>query len=134
MLVIIKILASLIIAAIALIATNLASGAPLLQVSVANALILFAAVLLATLISPFLPSVAEAFASKREKGKVKWFNMSKGYGFITRDNGEDIFVHFRSIRGRGRRSLYDGQEVEFVVTTGEKGPQAEDVEIIGDKK
>lgn len=70
-------------------------------------------------------------ASDREQGKVKWFNVSKGYGFVTRDNGEDIFVHFRSIRGKGRRILHEGQTVVFTVGEGEKGPQAEDVEPLG---
>ncbi|MGB1140775.1 MAG: cold-shock protein [Halioglobus sp.] len=63
----------------------------------------------------------------RETGQVKWFNVSKGFGFIIKDDGEEIFVHFRSIRGEGRRSLRDGQRVSFVVTDSEKGPQAEDV-------
>jgi len=66
----------------------------------------------------------------REQGTVKWFNFNKGFGFITRESGEDIFVHFRSIRGKGRKSLPEGQRVEFVVTQGDKGLQAEDVEII----
>jgi len=63
----------------------------------------------------------------REQGTVKWFNVSKGFGFIIRQNGEEIFVHFRSIRGEGRRSLRDGQKVSFVVAQSDKGPQAEDV-------
>lgn len=63
----------------------------------------------------------------RETGQVKWFNASKGFGFITRDNGDDIFVHFRSIRGDGHRVLRDGQRVEFSVSMGEKGLQADDV-------
>lgn len=66
-------------------------------------------------------------AGKRETGTVKWFNASKGFGFITRDNGDDIFVHFRSVRGKGRRVLHDGQRVEFLVGEGDKGLQAEDV-------
>ncbi len=66
----------------------------------------------------------------REQGEVKWFNVSKGYGFVTRSSGEDIFVHFRSIQGEGRRVLREGQAVEFTVTEGDKGPQAEDVETI----
>lgn len=65
----------------------------------------------------------------RESGTVKWFNVNKGFGFITRDNGEDIFVHFRSIRGRGHRSLRQGQPVRFSVTEGEKGVQAENVSV-----
>jgi|TARA_Y100000310_G_scaffold336467_3_gene421073 CspA family cold shock protein len=69
------------------------------------------------------------FASKgsRELGTVKWFNVKKGYGFITRDQGEDVFVHFRNIRGSGRRSISEGQRVEFVVVSGKKGLQADDV-------
>ncbi len=63
----------------------------------------------------------------REQGVVKWFNDSKGFGFIQRASGEDIFVHFRAIQGDGYRSLQEGQTVEFVVTEGEKGLQAEEV-------
>lgn len=63
----------------------------------------------------------------RETGTVKWFNTSKGFGFICRDTGEDIFVHFRAIRGEGHRVLAEGQRVEFSVTHREKGLQAEDV-------
>tara|TARA_R110002072_G_scaffold43340_9_gene121776 strand:- start:12629 stop:13057 length:429 start_codon:yes stop_codon:yes gene_type:complete len=63
----------------------------------------------------------------REHGTVKWFNASKGFGFIVKDDGEEIFVHFRSIRGEGRRGLRDGQSVSFFVAESEKGPQAEDV-------
>ena len=65
--------------------------------------------------------------SAREQGIVKWFNDAKGFGFIQRESGEDIFVHFRAIQGDGYRSLQDGQKVEFVVTEGEKGLQAEEV-------
>lgn len=65
--------------------------------------------------------------SKRESGSVKWFNANKGFGFITRDSGDDIFVHFRSIRGEGHRVLHDGQRVEFAISEGDKGLQAEDV-------
>jgi CspA family cold shock protein len=64
---------------------------------------------------------------EREHGQVKWFNVSKGFGFIVKDDGDEIFVHFRSIRGRERRGLRDGQRVSFVVADSEKGPQAEDV-------
>jgi CspA family cold shock protein len=63
----------------------------------------------------------------REEGKVKWFNVSKGFGFIVKDDGEEVFVHFRSIRGDGRQRLRDGQRVSFVVASSSKGPQAEDV-------
>jgi CspA family cold shock protein len=65
--------------------------------------------------------------AQRESGSVKWFNASKGFGFITRDSGDDIFVHFRSIRGEGHRILHDGQRVEFAISEGDKGLQAEDV-------
>ncbi|WP_262500811.1 cold-shock protein [Pseudohalioglobus sediminis] len=61
---------------------------------------------------------------------MKWFNVSKGFGFVTKDNGDEIFVHFRSIRGEGRRALREGQRVTFVETVTEKGPQAEDVEAL----
>lgn len=67
--------------------------------------------------------------NSRESGTVKWFNTSKGFGFITRDNGDDVFVHFRSIRGQGHRTLFEGQRVEFNITEGDKGLQAEDVAI-----
>ena len=76
------------------------------------------------------PQPGAADNSAREQGEVKWFNVSKGFGFITIDDGEEIFVHFRSIRGEGRRSLRDGQRVSFVVAQSDKGPQAEDVEGI----
>ncbi|NLJ12576.1 MAG: cold-shock protein [Gammaproteobacteria bacterium] len=65
--------------------------------------------------------------SDRETGTVKWFNTSKGFGFISRDTGDDIFVHFRAIRGEGHRVLVEGQRVEFTVMDREKGLQAEDV-------
>ena len=65
--------------------------------------------------------------SERLQGKVKWFNDSKGYGFIERDGGRDVFVHFSSIGGDGFKSLAEGQTVEFEVTDGPKGPQAANV-------
>lgn len=69
-------------------------------------------------------------AGSRDTGQVKWFNSSKGFGFITRDDGQDVFVHFRSIRGEGRRFLRDGQRVAFETGQGDKGLQAEDVEVV----
>ncbi|MFN3579845.1 MAG: cold shock domain-containing protein [Pseudomonas sp.] len=69
-------------------------------------------------------------SSDREAGTVKWFNTNKGFGFISRDQGEDIFVHFRAIRGEGHRALEEGQRVEFIVARREKGLQAEDVVIL----
>jgi CspA family cold shock protein len=67
----------------------------------------------------------------RESGTVKWFNVTKGFGFVTRDQGDDVFVHFRSIRGKGHRSLLEGQRVRFSVTESDTGIQAEDVSIVG---
>ena len=69
----------------------------------------------------------------REQGIVKWFNDSKGFGFIQRDSGEDIFVHFRAIQGDGYRSLKDGEKVEFSVVEGDKGLQAEEVRKVEEK-
>lgn len=69
--------------------------------------------------------------SARVKGVVKWFNDSKGFGFITPENGADVFVHFSSIRGDGHRSLNEGDAVEFEVAQGQKGPQANDVVRVG---
>jgi CspA family cold shock protein len=69
--------------------------------------------------------------SERETGTVKWFNGSKGYGFIERPGGEDVFVHFSAIRGDGFRNLEEGQTVEFNVEQGQKGLQATDVAVIG---
>lgn len=68
--------------------------------------------------------------AERETGIVKWFDSAKGYGFITRDAGGDIFVHYSGIRGEGYRSLEENARVEFDVTEGQKGLQAIDVEIL----
>jgi CspA family cold shock protein len=61
------------------------------------------------------------------KGNVKWFNATKGYGFISQEGGKDVFVHFSAISGDGFKTLDEGQEVEFEVTDGPKGPQAVNV-------
>jgi len=69
--------------------------------------------------------------AERELGVVKWFNGEKGYGFIARDNAEkDVFVHFSAINAEGFRTLREGQRVEFEVVQGDKGPQAQAVELI----
>ncbi len=61
------------------------------------------------------------------KGTVKWFNATKGYGFISSENGEDVFVHYSAISGDGFKTLEEGQEVEFEIVEGQKGPQATNV-------
>ena len=66
----------------------------------------------------------------REKGKVKWFNVSKGYGIITREGGGDVYVHYSAIRGRGSKSLTAGQLVEFTPVEGRKGLEAANVIIL----
>ena len=63
----------------------------------------------------------------RTTGTIKWFNNSKGYGFIGQDGGEDVFVHYSAIEGDGHKSLQEGDQVEFELTQGQKGPQAEKV-------
>ena len=68
--------------------------------------------------------------SEKEQGIVKWFNAGKGYGFIERASGDDVFVHFNAILGDGYRSLDEGQRVEFNVVQGQKGLQAENVTVI----
>lgn len=65
--------------------------------------------------------------AEKEQGSVKWFNGTKGFGFIERDAGGDIFVHYSAILGEGYRELFEGQRVEYVVTEGPKGPQAQEV-------
>ncbi len=64
-------------------------------------------------------------------GKVKWFNDSKGFGFIETEGSEDVFVHFSAIQGEGYRSLQEGAEVEFDIVSDTKGPRAENVRLIG---
>jgi cold shock protein len=68
--------------------------------------------------------------AEREIGTVKWFNASKGYGFIQREQGSDVFVHFNSIKGEGFKTLEEGQRVELTVVQGKKGAQAEDVSVV----
>lgn len=68
--------------------------------------------------------------SNRVQGVVKWFNAEKGYGFISRDNGNDVFVHYSAIQGSGYRSLEQGEQVTFEITQGAKGEQASNVERV----
>ena len=142
-----KIVTSVLVAAIASGITTYVQGNPQPD------FLLFTAFVLATLATAFLTSISRpvdlstasepsppkpapkkkpkskpATGGNREEGQVKWFNASKGFGFITKDDGEEIFVHFRSILGEGRRGLRDGQRVSFRVADSDKGPQAEEVE------
>ncbi len=65
--------------------------------------------------------------SEKTTGKVKWFNEAKGFGFIQQESGPDVFAHFSAIQGSGFKTLNEGQEVEFRITQGQKGPQAEEI-------
>lgn len=67
--------------------------------------------------------------AEREVGTVKWFNSTKGFGFIERENGDDVFVHYSAINAEGFRTLEEGQRVEFDIVDGQKGPQAQDVSL-----
>jgi CspA family cold shock protein len=90
----------------------------------------FISILAACVLAVNLSGSSDASASVgagQEVGTVKWFNAAKGFGFITRENGDDIFVHFRSIQGKGHRSLGEGQRVVFSLAEGDKGLQAVDV-------
>ncbi len=77
-----------------------------------------------------IPSSKNHTQENREQGTVKWFNVNKGFGFITQENGDDIFVHYRSIRGHGRKKLLDGQSVTYTVIDSDRGFQADDVEVL----
>ncbi|MFC0118433.1 cold-shock protein [Pseudoalteromonas xiamenensis] len=68
--------------------------------------------------------------SQTVTGTVKWFNESKGFGFIAQENGPDVFAHFSAIEGNGFRTLAEGQKVEFSITQGQKGPQAESIKVL----
>ena len=90
-------------------------------------IIFIASAFAAVVIADTGPVPGDASPDSRELGTVKWFNVRKGYGFITRDQGDDVFVHFRNIEGKDRRAISEGQRVSFVVTSGDKGPQADQV-------
>ncbi len=93
-------------------------------------LVSFISIFVACVLAVKLGGSSEASAkvgAGQEIGTVKWFNAAKGFGFITRENGDDIFVHFRSIQGKGHRSLGEGQRVVFSLAEGDKGLQAVDV-------
>lgn len=68
--------------------------------------------------------------SEKTTGTVKWFNEAKGFGFIERESGPDVFAHFRAINGSGFKTLLEGQKVEFTVTESDKGPQADDITVV----
>jgi CspA family cold shock protein len=74
----------------------------------------------------FLKKV-QIIMSDKTTGKVKWFNEAKGFGFIEQESGPDVFAHFSAIQGTGFKTLTEGQQVEFTVTQGQKGPQAENI-------
>ncbi len=139
-----RIILSAIIAAVSAAVLNTATSADtnVFAIDTTAFVIIFIGNIIVALVSPIIKTPSKPAAGKksaakrhkrkpsgkgREQGQVKWFNVSKGYGFVTRSTGEDIFVHFRSILGEGRRVLREGQTIEFTVTEGDKGPQAEDV-------
>lgn len=97
----------------------------------AELLIIIVALFISTFLTSSTPSTSSITASsEHETGTVKWFNVKKGYGFITRDQGDDVFVHYRNIEGGGRRGINEGQRVSFIVINGDKGLQADEVTTI----
>jgi CspA family cold shock protein len=105
---------------------NMLWSAEHIMIPVVSFISLFIGSVLARVMASEKPS-SKPVKQGQERGTVKWFNAAKGFGFITRENGEDVFVHFRSIQGKGHRSLGEGQAVIFTVTEGDKGLQAVDV-------
>ena len=134
-----RVVISAILAIISSLLLQLATAGAVTAIDPMAVIIIFVACFSVALISPaldqasFTPVSTTTNADGREQGTVKWFNVSKGYGFVTRQSGEDVFVHFRSIRGKGRRILREGQTVEFIVVDGDKGPQAEEVDTLSDQ-
>jgi CspA family cold shock protein len=92
--------------------------------------VLIGSILSATFDRSPVPYISSSGSQDIEMGTVKWFNIKKGYGFITRDQGDDVFVHYRNIQGNGRRAVGEGQRVQFIVIDGDKGLQADEVEAI----
>jgi len=139
-----KILVSLVISIIvylALVAINGGNFVPASAENYTSLAILFIGIYVSTIgtyssssSSSSSPASRKAVSKKAsddsEEGSVKWFNVKKGYGFITRDQGDDVFVHYRNLEGKGRRSIAEGQRVSFIVVDGDKGLQAEEVEAI----
>ncbi len=126
-----ELVSALIVIAAAMQAVFMISGTDSISYSLLSLITLLAAVVLHLALNLRKVSAKSAPLSQdlsdRETGTVKWFNTSKGFGFISRDSGDDIFVHFRAIRGEGHRVLVEGQRVEFTVMDRDKGLQAEDV-------
>jgi CspA family cold shock protein len=81
-------------------------------------------------LSNFLINKGASVMAERVQGTVKWFNSSKGFGFISQENGDDVFVHYKSIVSEGYKTLNENDKVEFTITDGAKGPQAADVTIV----
>ena len=103
-------------------------GHPAILLSLAIAVVAIVLHLAISFYRASAPATSQNYdMTNRDTGTVKWFNTSKGFGFISRDSGDDIFVHFRAIRGEGHRVLVEGQRVEFSVMNRDKGLQAEDV-------
>lgn len=117
-----------VVVGVSLIKLNLVSGVSLIEAITVLFIVAFVA---SSISAARIVSMSHAGVDMdgRESGTVKWFNGTKGYGFITRENGEDVFVHYRSIRGKGHRSLVEGQVVVFNVSNGDKGLQADDVSV-----
>ena len=115
--------------------TRLFSGQPFALLLLSVAAIFIGSIVTLRAAAPARANAAEPTEPEsdddddRETGRVKWFNRTKGFGFIVRDSGGEVFVHHRNIRGTGRRSLKDGEYVRFKVTTHDKGPQAEQVSV-----
>jgi CspA family cold shock protein len=104
---------------------------------IATTAIIFIVILLASLLPRKTPAnaltpalVDEPLTPNRETGHVKWFNTEKGFGFIVRENGEDLFVHFRAVGDGSTLQLVEGQKVEYHIGQGRKGPQAEQVVVL----